>query len=104
MFVLAEPTVNRKTLQVSISMPDAPSDQLLLGRALLALRKRAGMTQSEVAERAGTDDTHVSRVERGQFDVRWTTSRRLLEALGADMHQLADALVEVEQQDPPSKR
>jgi transcriptional regulator with XRE-family HTH domain len=85
-------------------MPDAPSDQLLLGRALLALRKRTGMTQSEVAERAGTDDTHVSRVERGLFDVRWTTFRRLLEALGADMHQLADALLEVEQQEPPPKR
>jgi transcriptional regulator with XRE-family HTH domain len=85
-------------------MPDAPSDQILLGRALLALRKRAGMTQSEVGERAGTDDTHVSRVERGQFDIRWTTFRRLLEALGADMHQLADALVEAEQEAPPPKR
>jgi transcriptional regulator with XRE-family HTH domain len=85
-------------------MPDAPSDQILLGRALLALRKRADMTQSEVGERAGTDDTHVSRVERGQFDIRWTTFRRLLEALGADMHQLADALVEAEQKAPPPKR
>jgi transcriptional regulator with XRE-family HTH domain len=104
MFGPAERIVNRKTLQVPIPLPDATSDQLLLGRALLALRKRAGMTQGEVGALAGTDDTHVSRVERGQFDVRWTTFRRLLDALGADMHQLADALAEVEKQDPPPKR
>ncbi len=81
-------------------MPDAASDQLLLGRALLALRKQAGMTQGEVGTRAGTDDTHVSRVERGQFDVRWHTLQRFLRALDASVNDLGDA---IDKLDPPSK-
>lgn len=73
-------------------MTDAAQDQLVLGRALRALRQRAGMTQGEVGARAGTDDTHVSRVERGQFDVRWHTLRRFLRALDASMSDLGKAI------------
>jgi transcriptional regulator with XRE-family HTH domain len=75
-----------------------------LGRTLRELRDRAGLTQKELAGSSGTDDTYISRVEHGRIDVGWSTLQRLLAALGTDMHQLADALVEAEQQDPPPKR
>lgn len=71
-------------------------DQLIIGRALRVLRARAGLRQEDVASRAGTSSTYVSRLESGQRDIRLTTLLRLLDALGADLHQLADAIAEVE--------
>ena len=44
-------------------------------------RKHAGLTQSELAVRAGVQQSLVARVERGR-DVRLSTMRRLYEALG----------------------
>jgi transcriptional regulator with XRE-family HTH domain len=77
-------------------MTDADRDQLILGRALRTLRERAGLTQGQVGARAGTDDTHVSRMERGQFDIRWRTLRRMLGALNASLADLGDAIDHVE--------
>jgi transcriptional regulator with XRE-family HTH domain len=77
-------------------MTDAAKDQLILGRALRILRERAGLTQGEVGEGAGTDDTHVSRIERGQFDIRWHTLRRMLAALDATLADLGDAIDKAE--------
>lgn len=67
-------------------------DQQAVGRALRALRKRAGLTQEQVAERMGTSSTYLSRLEAGQRDIRLSTLLRLLVALGADLRQLSDAI------------
>jgi transcriptional regulator with XRE-family HTH domain len=63
-----------------------------LGRALRDLRTRAGLTQAQVAANAAVDAPYLSRVESGERDLRWSTVVRLLGALGADLHQLADAI------------
>jgi transcriptional regulator with XRE-family HTH domain len=73
-------------------MIDSARDQLALGRALRELRRRAGITQEELAARVGTGATHISRVERGQFDVRWHTLRGLLHALDASLADLGNAI------------
>lgn len=44
-------------------------------------RKHAGLTQAELAERAGVQQSLVARVERGR-DVRLSTMSRLYAALG----------------------
>jgi transcriptional regulator with XRE-family HTH domain len=80
------------------------SDQITLGHGLRDLRARSGITQAELAARAGTSNTYVSRLEIGQRDIRWSTVLRLLDALDADLHQLANAIAEVEKQARPSKR
>jgi transcriptional regulator with XRE-family HTH domain len=67
-------------------------DQRAVGRALRELRKRAGLTQEQVAEQMGTSSTYLSRLEAGQRDIRLSTVLRLLDAVGTDLHQLADAL------------
>jgi transcriptional regulator with XRE-family HTH domain len=71
---------------------DAASDQLILGRALRELREQAGITQSDLAARVGTTDTYVSLIENGHRGLRWHTVMRVLRALGADLHDLADAI------------
>jgi transcriptional regulator with XRE-family HTH domain len=76
--------------------PDAARDQLALGRALRTLREQAGITQGELAARVGTTDTYVSLLENGHRGLRWHTAMRLLRALDADLHRLADAMADAE--------
>lgn len=80
------------------------TDRHVLGQALRELRRRAGITQREMTEREGLDETYISRVEHGRIDVKWTTLLRFLRVIGVDVHQLADAISEVEKHDPATKR
>ncbi len=74
-----------------------------LGRSLRVLRTRAGLTQAQVAANAGVDGPYLSRVESGERDLRWSTVLKLINAIGADLHDLADAVAEVEKQDRAPK-
>jgi XRE family transcriptional regulator, regulator of sulfur utilization len=74
------------------SEPTAERDQLILGQALRALRKRAGMTQEQVAERLGVDPTFVGRLERGQRGAHWRTIRRILAAVDASVSDFASEI------------
>ena len=71
---------------------DAARDQLVLGRSLRALRNRAGITQEELASRAGTTGTYVSLVENGHRGVRWHTVMRLLRAMSVSARALGSEI------------
>jgi transcriptional regulator with XRE-family HTH domain len=71
-------------------------DRQILGLALRELRRQAGITQKEMTEREGLDETYISRVEHGRIDVKWTTLLRFLRVIGADLHQLSDAIANAE--------
>jgi transcriptional regulator with XRE-family HTH domain len=92
MFGLAERTATHLISQVSPMAPRTDDDPHTLGRAIRILRDRAGITQKVLAERVGTSEAYVSNIEGGRRDARWSTISRLLDALGADLHQLADAI------------
>jgi transcriptional regulator with XRE-family HTH domain len=49
-------------------------------------RTRAGLTQRELAKRAGTAQSVVARIERRQSDPSWQTLERLLAAAGFSLH------------------
>jgi transcriptional regulator with XRE-family HTH domain len=66
--------------------------QRALGGALRELRKRAGLTQKQLGDRASADDTYLSQVENGQRDIRWSTVTRLLIALDMSVADLAAAV------------
>jgi transcriptional regulator with XRE-family HTH domain len=53
-------------------------------------RRQAGLTQEEVSARSGVHPTEVSRIERGERDVRVSTVYRLAEALGTSPGSLLD--------------
>jgi transcriptional regulator with XRE-family HTH domain len=53
-------------------------------------RRLAGLTQEEVSARSGVHPTEVSRIERGERDVRVSTVYRLAEALGTSPGSLLD--------------
>jgi len=67
---------------------DADTGKLALGAALRELRRRAGITQVELATRANTDDTYISHLEHGRIDIKWSTLQRVLDALDASLKDL----------------
>src|SRR5882762_2888529 len=58
-----------------------PSTAELLRHA----RLRAGLSQRQLAGRAGTAQSHVARIEGGQTSPTWDTLERLLEAAGYEL-------------------
>ena len=52
-----------------------------IGNKLLAIRKRMGMTQAEVAEKAGLSDRTYADIERGTVNMRIDTVLRICTAL-----------------------
>jgi transcriptional regulator with XRE-family HTH domain len=59
------------------------------GEHLRGLRKRAGLSQRELAQQAGIDFTYLSKIENGRVDPPGeATMRALARALGADEEDL----------------
>ena len=79
------------------------TDLIVLGRALRALRDRAGLTQEQLADRLQMDATYVSRIERGRRGVQWLTVQRFLRALDASLGDLAAVIDESSTQGPVSQ-
>lgn len=52
-----------------------------IGQRIAALRKLAGMSQDQLALRAGLQRTHVSRIEAGKYAVTLETIQAIAEAL-----------------------
>jgi predicted transcriptional regulator len=53
---------------------------------LVARRRAAGLSQGEVAQRMGTSQPAVARLEAGQVDARMSTLQRYADAVGARLH------------------
>ena len=55
------------------------------GAVLREARRRAGLSQRELAERARTAQSVVARIELGQTSPTWETLTRLLDGAGFDL-------------------
>lgn len=58
---------------------DADSLSFRLGIMLKEARKKANLTQEELAERTGTKKSYISRIERGLSDIQVSTYYKLIE-------------------------
>ncbi|MGK2957799.1 MAG: helix-turn-helix domain-containing protein [Acidimicrobiales bacterium] len=56
------------------------------GALLKEVRRRAGLTQTELARRAGTTQPVISAYEHGRRDPSYATLRRFIEAGGERLH------------------
>ncbi len=61
---------------------------LYIGERLRDLRKRALMSQRELAKRSGVGVTTIVRIERNQVEPHGSTIRKLAEALGVGPYEL----------------
>lgn len=76
------------------SKPRSP-EHAALGEAVRTLRRKAGMSQEELADAADTDLTQVGGIERGVRNPSYTTLLRLaaaLETTVGELTTLADKL------------
>ena len=64
---------------------ESTSLKAAVGRAIRLRRIELGMDQRALAERMGTTQARVSKIERGVQDLRLTTLGRLEEALGIQL-------------------
>ena len=53
-----------------------------IGQRIYSLRKLKGMTQEQLAERAGLQRSHVGRIEAGKYAVTLETVQAIAEAMG----------------------
>ena len=74
-------------------MPDAAKPQAALGGAIRQLREKAGLSQEELADRAGLSRAWVSEIESGRKSPMWRTVEQLAKGLGVRMIEVA-ALIE----------
>jgi len=61
------------------------------GRKLKALRERRGVSQAELAERAGLSREYVNKLEAGKYDPTLGTLGCLAKALGVKERAFLDA-------------
>lgn len=61
---------------------DRETEAFCLAQTLKEERRRAGLTQEQLAEKIGTKKTYISRLENGKADVQLTTLFRIFEGLG----------------------
>jgi len=66
-------------------MPSGKSIQARFGQRLAQLRRERGLSQEELAFRAGLHRTYVSSAERGQRNVSLVNIEKLCRALGTDI-------------------
>ncbi|MGH8554065.1 MAG: helix-turn-helix domain-containing protein [Gammaproteobacteria bacterium] len=62
---------------------DALADEFALAAAVIEARSRAGLTQEELAERMGTTQPVVARLESGRIRPSTRTLKRLAQATGS---------------------
>jgi len=54
----------------------------ILAQCLKEERKKAGLTQEQLAERIGTKKSYISKIENGRADVQLSTLFRIFNGLG----------------------
>ena len=78
-------------------MPRRREPQTALGQAIREARQERGLTQREVARRAGADVTWLSRLESGSSNPAWGTLKRLATAMDMRVSELALRAEELEE-------
>ena len=58
-----------------------------IGKRLIDLRERCGLTQNGLAERAGVSQTHLRRVELGQADITVGHLQLLCDAMSISLRE-----------------
>jgi len=64
---------------------DALDNEYAIARELIAARARAGLSQSEVAQRMGTSQSVVARLESGKRPPSMRTVERFAQAVGGHL-------------------
>ena len=67
---------------VLFALSESDSERIRIGRKVAELRKQAGMSQAELAEKIGTKQHAIPRIEKGAFNVGFDTLQAIAEVFG----------------------
>lgn len=90
-------------------MRQSGNAQPALGEAVRLRRTESGLdlTQRALADKAGITVAHLSKLEKGRTNPTWGTMRKIAEALGlslADLAARSEKLIAVKTSDPQARR
>ena len=68
-----------------VAMPIEKQHRIIIGKKIEQLRKDAGMTQQELANKCGIDCTHIGKIENGRFNFTMDTLFSISKALGKEI-------------------
>jgi len=71
------------------------------GKKIQQIRKSRNLTQAKLAEIAGIDDKHLSKIETGVYFPTYTTLNKILTALELNIEDVGLNLAHVTQNDSP---
>ena len=66
-----------------------------MGQRIATLRKAAGMSQDQLADKAGIGRTHLSRIEQGKYDVTFWIVQQIAEALDMTVDIIDERLADL---------
>ena len=67
---------------------EVPDVRKIFGERIRELRQSKGISQENLAEKAGLDRTYISSIERGKRNISLLNIERLAKSLGVKPHQL----------------
>jgi len=70
-----------------------------MGRAILMVRERAGMSSAELAEKIEVKEIEMRQLERGELDADWATLR----VIARELELPLDALIELAEESAPGE-
>lgn len=73
-----------------IAMPQIESTRSRIARRLREVREQKGVSQDKLAESAGLDRSHISRIEGGKYNVTIDVLDRLASGLGYHIDFVSD--------------
>ena len=72
----------------SVKHAGVPDIRITVGDRVRELRQAKGISQEDLAEKAGLDRTYISSIERGKRNISLLNIERLAKALSVKPHQL----------------
>ena len=72
---------------VDYSYKTKGGEDMNIGKRLIELREKCGLTQNGLAERAGVSQTHLRRVELGQADITVGHLQLLCDAMNISLQE-----------------
>ena len=69
-------------------MRSVPQHRKVLGETIRGLRKKAGLSQERLAEKAELSPVYISRVECGKENISVDAAMRIAKAVGIRLHDL----------------
>jgi transcriptional regulator with XRE-family HTH domain len=73
-----------------VSDSPSPEGQRGLAKAVHELRRKAELSQADLAEQTGLPPIIIAGIESGTSDPRWGDMRRVAQALGVSMETLSE--------------